>query len=168
MTQSMPNHFSLREAEPEDLPALLEINNAADPSVNSLMPEELVQLTGWAKFTLLAEQGSHIVALLICLPSGLPYASANYRHLSKQIDSFLYVDRIAVSENARGAGVGRALYEEMANRAAGQWPCVLCEVNEDPPNPASMAFHHRLGFEDLDSWDNPQSGKRVRFMKLDL
>ena len=168
MTANLREKTQVREALGEDLPLLLEINNAADPGVNSLTPEELVQLVGWSSFTLVAENEGHPVAFVLCLPPGLPYASANYRHLSRHFAEFLYVDRIAVAEEARGFGIGRMLYEEMASRARGHWPCVLCEVNEHPPNPASMAFHHRLGFENLDRLDNPQSGKTVLFMKLDL
>ncbi|CAN0591075.1 unnamed protein product, partial [Laminaria digitata] len=57
----------------------------------------------------------------------------------------LYVDRIAISEAARGQGLGQRLYEAAFDIASGrQW--LGAEVNTDPDNPGSHRFHTRMGF----------------------
>ncbi len=57
---------------------------------------------------------------------------------------------------ARGRGVARALYEAVfADARAAGLPLVCCEVNVEPPNPVSDAFHAALGFETLASQPTP-------------
>jgi hypothetical protein len=90
---------------------------------------------------------------MILIRPGSAYPSDNYGWFEEQRSTrHLYVDRIAVSNAARGCGVGRALYEETLRLAAelGE-ERVTAEVNEDPPNPESMAFHAKLGFRHLES-----------------
>ena len=49
-----------------------------------------------------------------------------------------------------GTIVGRALYEAAFERAASAGAVeVTCEVNVEPPNPDSQAFHARLGFVEV-------------------
>ena len=63
---------------------------------------------------------------------------------------FVYVDRVVVAAEARGRGHARRLYEDLFDhvRRAGH-TIVTCEVNADPPNPASDAFHAALGFSEV-------------------
>jgi uncharacterized protein len=52
-----------------------------------------------------------------------------------------------VAQAARGRGIARLLYEDLFTTAklAGH-DRVVCEVNIEPPNPASDAFHSAMGF----------------------
>ena len=45
---------------------------------------------------------------------------------------------------------------------------VTAEVNEDPPNPESMAFHGKLGFRHLFSRKSPRLGKVVAMLERPL
>ncbi len=46
--------------------------------------------------------------------------------------------------------------------------CIGCEINADPPNPASDAFHARFGFRNIGSAALVDRHKTVRYMLLDL
>jgi predicted GNAT superfamily acetyltransferase len=84
------------------------------------------------------------------LPPGVGYPSENYRWFSERYDSFVYVDRIVVSEQARNKGVGVELYRLVAEHATKNGaPRILCEVNLEPPNPGSLRFHKRIGFAEV-------------------
>ena len=56
----------------------------------------------------------------------------------------LYIDDICVDENARGRGVGRALYDHILDyaREAG---CYNVTLNVWSCNPGAMAFYEKLG-----------------------
>ena len=56
----------------------------------------------------------------------------------------LYIDDICVDENARGQGVGRALYDHILDyaREAG---CYNVTLNVWSCNPGAMAFYEKLG-----------------------
>ena len=58
--------------------------------------------------------------------------------------STLYIDDICVDENARGQGVGRALYDHILDyaREAG---CYNVTLNVWSCNPGAMAFYEKLG-----------------------
>jgi predicted GNAT superfamily acetyltransferase len=70
--------------------------------------------------------------------------------------------RVVVAPEARGRGLGRRLYEDLAATAGARPLC--CEVNLVPPNPGSLAFHERLGFAACGEGDDPRNGKRVRYL----
>ncbi len=72
---------------------------------------------------------------------------------------------MVVADAWQGRGLGRALYADLSAQArdAGL-PLLACEVNLDPPNPGSMAFHARLGFEPAGEATDPRNGKRVQYL----
>ena len=82
---------------------------------------------------------------------------------------FVYVDRIVVAPSARGRGLARRLYDELIRTAteAGH-DRVVCEVNLDPPNPQSDAFHAALGFQPLATARIHGGTKTVRYMARSL
>lgn len=96
------------------------------------------------------------------------YQSVNYLWFRERHRRFAYVDRIVISAVARGRGLARAFYENLfaKARAAGH-DMVCCEVNLDPPNPGSDAFHARLGFSEAGRATLP-NGKTVRYMTVAL
>lgn len=86
-------------------------------------------------------------ALLIAFDQDADYDSPNFLWFRERHARFVYVDRIVTAKAARGKGLARALYAMhfKAAREAGH-DRIVCEVNSEPPNPASDAFHAALGF----------------------
>ena len=69
---------------------------------------------------------------------------------------------VAAAERRRG--IGRALYGTAFRHAARFGQCrVCCEVNREPPNPVSDAFHAALGFVVVGTGVS-LSGKTVRYL----
>ena len=130
-----------------DVPRLVELNDAASPAVPVTSETEMAALLGVAGFTLAAREHDTLVGFVIGMHPGANYASENYRFFNARSTDFLYVDRIVIDDERRGTGIGRALYEAVFDLArTGGLREVTCEVNLDPPNPESLAFHARLGF----------------------
>ncbi len=140
----------LRALDVSDLPAVLLLNDAAYPAVPISSVGELAELLAFDGFSFAVtdDADDRLIAFLIGLRPGAAYASENYRYFEARGSDYLYVDRIVVAEAARGRRVGQALYEAVIDlaRVEGRTE-VDCEVNLDPPNPGSLAFHARLGFE---------------------
>jgi len=156
---------TVRDAAPGDEDFILALNAACVPAVGDMPREKYRQYAGWAYRVLIAEAGGEPAGFVILIRPGSAYPSDNYAWFETAFDRHLYVDRIAVNEAARGTGAGRALYE-----AAIRMACelgeerVTAEVNEDPPNPESMAFHTKLGFRHLLSRTSG-SGKVVAMLE---
>ena len=108
-------------------------------------------------------------AMLIAFDQSAAYDSPNFIWHRDRFDRFLYVDRIAVAATHRRRGLAAQLYADLfAFAAARDDVRVVCEVNSDPPNPASDAFHAALGFELVGEAFLPDRGKTVRYLAREL
>lgn len=131
-----------------DLPALAALNDAAVPAVNALGLDGLTaHLPRCAVAVVIDDDAGGAAAFLLALAPGSDYDSENYRWFGSHRPGSLYVDRLVVAPAARGRGLGRLLYTAVTVRA-GELALaeITCEVNLEPPNPESFAFHTRLGF----------------------
>jgi len=107
-------------------------------------------------------------AFLIAFDEGAQYDSPNYHWFCARLPRFVYVDRIVVSSERRGQGLARRLYTHLmaVARDAGH-TALVCEVNFEPPNPVSDAFHASLGFTEIGR-GSPSPGKVVRYLSCEL
>jgi uncharacterized protein len=109
-----------------------------------------------------------LAGFLIGFAPDARYDSPNFLWFRAWIAGFAYIDRVVVTPEARGGGVGRALYADFAAAAARHGlTCLACEVNITPPNPGSGAFHAALGFAETGT-GTPAPGKRVRYLLRDI
>jgi predicted GNAT superfamily acetyltransferase len=133
------------------LDAVVEINNAGYPAVPHTTRAELEQL---AKVCSLAwvvlDDAGEVAGFVMAVDPGADYDSENYRYFESHYRNHLYIDRVVLGDSLRGQGVGTTLYAQVFEHAtqAGR-DFVTCEVNLEPPNPGSLRFHHRQGFEDV-------------------
>ncbi len=142
------------------LASLLALNNAHAEALTFLSPEGLARLVDRAFVVLRAGEKD---AFLIAFDEGADYDSQNFLWFRERFARFVYVDRVAVASHARGRGLGRALYDALAARAsAAGRERIVCEVNADPPNPVSDAFHAAMGFVVVGA-QRLSSGKSVRY-----
>lgn len=149
-----------------DLARALTLNNEFAKELSWLDLERLGQMIETATY---ARVVGPVDAFLIAYDQDAPYGGVNFAWFKARHDRFIYVDRIVVAAAARGRGLGRRLYEDLFGFAVAQGQHLICaEINADPPNPASDAFHQRLGFETLDTVFQPKIGKRVRYVSKTL
>ena len=141
-------------------PALVSLNNAHAEELTVLSPDDMTRLI---RRSFLALGAGEAEAFLIAFDQDAEHDSPNFLWFRERFDRFVYVDRIAVAPHARGSGLGRRLYEALFERARGAGHHrIACEVNLDPPNPASDAFHSAMGFVVVGS-ATLSSGKTVRY-----
>jgi predicted GNAT superfamily acetyltransferase len=147
--------------------AILALNNA---HVTELSPLNVVELRALLDGAFYARRVGDLDGFLIALDETHPtYASPNYLWFRARKSRFVYVDRIVVTNAARGMGYARLLYADLIGRAstAGH-KSIVCEVNLDPPNPASNAFHDALGFKQVGTGTIHGGSKTVRYLELTL
>jgi len=145
---------------------VLALNNAHAVELSCLDPPRLNALLAEAFY---ARRVGHVAAFLLALDESAEYDSPNYRWFQARYPRFVYVDRVVVAPAARGQGHAKRLYTDLIGRAASLGhDVIVCEVNTDPPNPASDAFHAALGFGRVGEARIHGGAKAVRYLALPL
>jgi predicted GNAT superfamily acetyltransferase len=145
---------------------VLALNNEHAKELSWLDADRLVELVGRA---FLARRIGDVDAFLLAFDQDADYDSPNFLWFRARYPRFVYVDRIVVSHSARGRGHARRLYDDLFQQArrAGH-ERVVCEVNREPPNPASDAFHAALGFSEVGTATIHDGSKTVRYLARQL
>jgi uncharacterized protein len=155
--------------------SLLTASNPLLESLRALNNEHAKELSfaDAPRFTHLVSQAffaRHIgtSAFIIAFDQSADYDSENFLWFRARFSRFVYVDRVVTAAAARGQGHAATLYNALfeAARAAGH-ERITCEVNADPPNPASDAFHAKFGFAPIGSAALP-NGKTVSYFSKPL
>ncbi len=93
--------------------------------------------------------GGRFAGFVVTVTSGSAYDGENFGWFGERFDAFTYLDRVIVHEDARRLGLAGRVYEAVEARTALTAPLLALEVNSDPPNEASLAFHAGRGFEQV-------------------
>lgn len=145
---------------------LLALNNAHGRELSLLDLDRFNIMAGAAY---LARRIGHADAFLLAFDQDADYDSPNFLWFRSRYARFIYVDRIVVAPSARGRGYARRLYTALFEHASrGGHTRVVCEVNADPPNPGSDAFHGALGFAVVGSATIHGGSKTVTYFSRDL
>ncbi len=150
-----------------DAPAVLALNAANEVETSPLDADGLRRLCDAAFHVGLIDQGRS--AFLIAFEQDADYASPNFLWFKARYPRFVYVDRIIVAAAARGQSLATRLYDELFTLAtnAGH-TLVTCEVNVQPPNPASSTFHAAQGFAEVGRGGSADQLKFVAYLARPL
>jgi predicted GNAT superfamily acetyltransferase len=150
-----------------NLAALLALNDGHVSATSALTAAQLTALLSQAFHVGLRARGRD--AFLIALDQDAISASPNFQWFKSRYRRFVYIDRVIVAPKMRGRGLARKLYEDLFAAAAhaGQ-QLIGCEVNVEPPNPASDAFHEALGFSEIGRGALAGGQKIVRYLMKEL
>lgn len=162
--------ITVRTMTPDDLDWCHALNQHNVPALGTETPGDFARLLDIAAVALVAEADGVRAGFAISMIERTDYASVNYRWFAERHAAFVYLDRVAVADTHKGLGVGRAIYDETERlgRLASPAATVFClEVNLEPRNDESLAFHHRLGFAEAGQLRTP-SGKLVSLMTRPL
>jgi uncharacterized protein len=148
---------AIRPIVAADLDRILAINQANVPEVGAVDADRMSLLVQMSPIALAVEVDAEVVGFCLVMPSDAPYDSVNYRWFTQRYDDFMYLDRVAFDAASQGRGLGTRLYAEVDRRMleSGGANHLALEVNVDPPNEPSLAFHERRGFGEVGQQDTP-------------
>lgn len=140
----------LRAFDTTDFEQVLQLNQDNTPEVGSLDAKGLQWHVDNNDYFKVFEQQAEIVGFLIGYLPGADYQSPNYQWFESRYAKHCYIDRIAIAKAGRGQGLASKFYQDFEQFGLAHGAEYLsCEVNVKPANPASMAFHQKLGFTEV-------------------
>jgi predicted GNAT superfamily acetyltransferase len=156
----------VRELVRADWERVLQLNQASVQELSPLDEPRLEYILALAHRSFVVEHDGDVAGFAIAIAPGKSYDSDNYRWLAERYERFLYLDRIAVDAERRRLGVGAQLYDAM-EAAAEPFGRMVCDVNIEPRNDASLAFHAARGYREVGQLAHGES-KTVVLMSKEL
>ncbi|WP_375322455.1 GNAT family N-acetyltransferase [Aliivibrio logei] len=134
----------------KDIDTILELNEQFVHVLSPMNKSKLIRLIEMSAISVVIEEDNHIAGFMLAFTQGVKYESINYEWFNENYDSFLYIDRIVVSEHFQGKRVASRLYKQALDLAAERsLSCVVAEIDIMPPNDPSLLFHQKMGFKEI-------------------
>jgi uncharacterized protein len=158
----------IRDVRRADLLEILAINEESSPGVCKLTLTGARRLISAATLAWVAMEEKRIAGYLIAFIESAMYAGEEFAWFKERGQNFVYIDQVALAPAYRGRGVGRTLYAELERWGARRRCRALhCEVNLDPPNPGSRAFHRSYGFIEIGQMGT-SDGRHVALLQKEV
>jgi predicted GNAT superfamily acetyltransferase len=139
----------LRPITEADHGAVLRLNADHVELLSPLDPSRLQQLLAWTARADVIQCDGQVAGFVLVFGPGTAYDSVNYRWFAERFGGdYLYLDRIVIDDRFRRRRLASAVYDAVEAQAVPYGRLVL-EVNLEPPNEPSLAFHRARGFTEV-------------------
>jgi uncharacterized protein len=149
MIQNMSN-FQYRVATQSDFPAILALNHQSEHFLSPLDLAKLFRISSEAAVFQVVTSAESVAGFLLALLPEADYDNPNFFWFKTHYESFLYIDRIVISEDFRGRHLATGFYTALEKYVVARGvPRLACEIHIHPPNPVSLQFHQKQGFVEV-------------------
>ena len=150
-----------------DLEFVLDLNQKNTPAVSDSSFEMMSYFLKVSEYFRILTIGEKPVGFLIALMPGKDYNSKNYRWFNMKYKSFIYIDRVVISEKYQRRGYGKLFYNDLQHFSKGRVLNLACEVNTRPMNLQSIKFHDKFGFYEVGTQETENGKKKVSLLMFD-
>jgi predicted GNAT superfamily acetyltransferase len=159
-----PMTTRLRPITASDHEAVVGLNDRHVELTAPMDRARLVELAAAAEHADVIEVDGEFAGFVITFGPGAAYDGTHYGWFAERYDDYCYLDRIVIHEDFQRRGLGTFAHDELEGSCAR--PVFALEVNIDPPNEPSLAFHRARGFVEVGHTD--ASGHLVSLMVKSL
>lgn len=158
----------IRDVRPDELGAILTMNNSAGTSILPMDEARLQHLFDTAEYFRVAVVDEQLHGFIIGYGSGAHHDSSNFDWFRRNHPAFFYIDRIVVDNETRGGGVGRILYADAESYAELRYPQLATEVLMDEMADKVLLFHGTIGFREVGQRKMESAGIRASMLMKPL
>lgn len=143
--------IKLRRINSSDFEDIISINKNSIPEVSEIDKDYFDHMLNESSYFFAAELQGSLVGYICAFSSDDHYDASEFKWFQELHKSnFLYIDQVGISPQYRRAGVGKFMYQNLEELALrGRYKNLSCEVNIEPLNIVSKAFHEKLGFVEV-------------------
>jgi uncharacterized protein len=142
----------LRPVTPADHAEVLALNERNVELLAPLDEARLFELVAVAESASVIDVEGAFAGFVVTFSSGSAYDGENFAWFTEHYEDFCYLDRVVIHEDFRRRGLGSQVYDELESSC--RRPVFALEVNLDPPNEGSLAFHRARGFAEVGQRDS--------------
>ncbi|MEO7351102.1 MAG: GNAT family N-acetyltransferase [Marmoricola sp.] len=142
----------LRPITPADHADVLALNERNVELLAPMDETRLIALLGVAGSAEVIDVDGGFAGFVLTFAAGSAYDGENFAWFTERYEDFCYLDRVVIHADFRRRGLGSMVYDELES-SCGK-PVFALEVNLDPPNEASLAFHRARGFAEVGQRDS--------------
>ncbi|WP_371195192.1 GNAT family N-acetyltransferase [Glaciecola sp. SC05] len=143
--------MDIQNIETQHLSEILVLNEISVAVLSPLNREKLLHLISQSQLAKVVLIENKVVAFLLAFGAKADYQSINYQWFNARYEAFLYIDRIVVSQAYRGKGIATEMYNYLvAYAVSASLPRLVAEIDIQPPNNASLKFHQRFEFVEVE------------------
>lgn len=139
--------MNLRPITGSDNADVLALNERNVELLAPMDDARLVSLVSLADAAHVIDVDGAFAGFVMTFAAGAAYDGENFGWFTHRYRDFCYLDRVVIHEGFRRRGLGSQVYDELES-SCGR-PLFALEVNLDPPNDASLAFHQARGFVEV-------------------
>ena len=154
-------NFSCRDINKNDFREIIALNTNFESYLSPIDNSKLLFLLKESSFAKSIRVKQKLNGFLITIPPNSVYNSINYNWFNKKYNSFIYIDRICISDEFQRHGLGQYLYDEVKSNFKKMTKRMVCEVNIFPRNKISESFHIKYGFKEVGRLKSKSSLKVV-------
>jgi predicted GNAT superfamily acetyltransferase len=159
----------IRNAVENDFNHIVELNKIEQQQTSQMSLESFRLMEQMSDYCKVATFDDEVAGFLLAFRHGATYESENFNWFSSRLPDFFYVDRIVVSANFSGQGLGSTLYADLFAFAAMQdVKTIVCEYNIVPPNLPSQNFHEKFGFKEVGTQWVANNSKQVSMQSVEI
>src|SRR3954454_18862887 len=150
----------LRPITPDDHADVVALNDRHVHLTAPMDEARLAELVAAAEHADVIEVEGQFAGFVVTFAPGAAYDGVHFTWFAERYDDYCYLDRIVIHEDFQRRGLGSRVYDELEG-SCGR-PVFALEVNLDPPNEPSLAFHRGREFTEVGQSD--ASGHLVTMM----
>ena len=154
----------LRPLTADDHAAVVALNDRHVHLTAPMDEARLVDLVAATEHADVIDVDDEFAGFVLTFGAGAAYDGAHFAWFAERYEDYCYLDRIVIHEDFQRRGLGSFVYDELEG-SCGR-PVFALEVNIDPPNEPSLAFHRGRGFTEVGQSD--ASGHLVSLMMKQL
>lgn len=162
------NKYYIKSATKSDMDFILNLNQNNIPAVSTLSNDLFLKFLNISDYFKIIKYDEEPVGFLIALLPNKPYESINYQWFNNQYNSFIYIDRIVVSNSNQNKGIGSYFYNNIKSKYVNKIDHLTCEVNIKPLNQQSINFHKKFGFKEVGQQFSEENKKLVSLQVFKL
>jgi predicted GNAT superfamily acetyltransferase len=137
----------LRPVTEADHAAVLALNEENVELLAPLGEPRLRQLLGWADSGSVIDVDGAFAGFVLTFASDSSYDGENFGWFAERYPDFSYLDRVVLHEDFRRQGLATQVYDQLEG-SCGR-PVFALEVNLEPANEPSLAFHRARGYVEV-------------------